>query len=57
MNEFPCKECEHRHYNCHASCNAYLKAKEKREKRNIKRKMGITAYGLSGRVIGMKWWS
>lgn len=57
MNEFPCKECEHRHYNCHASCNAYLKAKEKREKRNIKRKMGITADGLSGRVIGMRWWS
>lgn len=31
--------------------------KEEREKRNIKRKMGITADGLSVRVIGMRWWS
>lgn len=57
MNDFPCKDCKKRHYNCHATCEKYQKAKEKREKRNIERRMGITADGLSGRVVGMRWWS
>lgn len=55
--EFPCKECQHRHYNCHSNCKAYLKAKAKREQINIKKRMGNTADGLSGRIIGMRWWS
>ena len=33
------------------------KAKEIRDKRNVQRRMGMTADSLSGRVVGMKWWS
>ena len=29
-NDFPCKNCENRHYNCHAKCEEYQKAKEKK---------------------------
>lgn len=57
VNDFPCKDCENRHYNCHATCEEYQKAKEKRDKRNINRRMGMTADSLSGRVRGMRWWS
>lgn len=55
--EFPCKECQHRHYNCHSDCEVYLKAKAKREERNIERRAKMTADSLSGYVRGMRWWS
>lgn len=57
VNDFPCKDCVNRHYNCHATCEKYQKAKEKRTKRNTERRDGITADSLSGRVRGMRWWS
>lgn len=28
MVEYPCNKCAERHVNCHASCKAYLSAKE-----------------------------
>ena len=57
MYNFPCKNCDSRYYNCHAQCEKYQKAKEIRNKRNVQRRMGMTADSLSGRVIGMRWWS
>lgn len=57
MYDFPCKNCDSRHYNCHAQCEKYQKAKEIRDKRNVQRRMGMTADSLSGRVVGMRWWS
>lgn len=57
MYNFPCKNCETRHYNCHAECDKYKKAKEKRDKSNIQRRMNMTADGISGYVVGMRWWS
>ncbi len=57
MNDFPCKNCDSRHYKCHSECAKYQKAKEKRTKRNSERRDGITADSLSGYVRGMRWWS
>lgn len=38
MIDAPCKDCAQRHINCHASCEAYLKARKELDRVNAKRK-------------------
>lgn len=38
MIDAPCKNCERRHINCHASCEDYLRARKELDRINAKRK-------------------
>ena len=38
-NDFPCKNCENRHYNCHAKCEEYQKLKKRKLKETLKEEM------------------